>query len=120
LGRGKRYLRVEDPVGGVAVSLVGLFGGLVPGTLNLLDEALGVLLGALLDLLAGRAQVVGKLGSIPVAVRLGDVILPVLGDEIGQVLTVGRGRVGDIVVGKPALKLSLMPLVVSCAASLVS
>ena len=90
----------------------------MPCVLNLGDEALGVLLGALLDLLAGGSQVVGELVGSPVAVGLGDVVLPVLGDKVGQVLTVGRGGVGDVVVGEPALKLSLVPLVVSCAASM--
>lgn len=106
-------LRVEEPVGAVAVGLVGLLGGLVPCVLNLGDEALGVLLGALLDLLAGGSQVVGELVGSPVAVGLGDVVLPVLRDEVGQVLAVGRSRVGHVVVGEPALELSLMPLVVS-------
>lgn len=85
----------------------------MPCVLNLGDEALGVLLSALLDLLAGGGQVVGELVGAPVAVRLGDDILPVLRNQVGQVLAVGRGRVGDVVVGEPALKLSLMPLVVS-------
>jgi len=113
----ERSLRVEDPAGSVAVSLVGLFGSLVPGILDLGEKALGVLLGALLDFLAGRGQVVGELGGIPAAVGLGDVVVPVLGDKVGQVLTVGGGGEGDIVVGKPALKLGLVPLVVSCTAS---
>lgn len=52
------YLRVEDPASGVAVGLVGLVGSLVPGILHLGEEALGVLLGALLNFLTGRGQVV--------------------------------------------------------------
>ena len=85
----------------------------MPCGLDLRDKALGVLLSALLDLLSGRGQVVGELAGAPAAVGLGDVVLPVLRDEVGQVLAVGRGGVGDAVVGEPALKLSLMPLVVS-------
>ena len=54
----ERYLRVEDPAGGVAVGIVGLVGCLVPGVLDLGEKALGVLLSALLDFLAGRGQVV--------------------------------------------------------------
>lgn len=54
----KQDLRVEDPAGSVTVGLVGLLGGLVPGVLNLGKKALGVLLGALLDFLAGGGQVV--------------------------------------------------------------
>jgi hypothetical protein len=106
-------LRVEQPVSAVAVGLVGLVGGLVPCVLNLRDQALGVLLGALLDLLASGSQVVGELTGTPAAVGLGDVVLPVLLNEVGQVLAVGRSRVGHAVVGEPTLKLSLMPLVVS-------
>lgn len=85
----------------------------MPCVLNLGDEALGVLLGALLDLLTGGGQVVLELVGAPVAVGLGDDVLPVLRDKIGQILAVGRGRVRHVVVGEPALKLSLMPLVVS-------
>ena len=54
----RQYLRVEDPAGSVAVGLVGLVGSLVPGVLDLGEQALGVLLSALLDLLASRGQVV--------------------------------------------------------------
>lgn len=110
-------LRVEDPVCGVAVGLVGLLSSLVPGVLNLDNEAVLVLLSALLDLLASGGQVVGELVEVPVVVGLSNVVLPVLRHEIGQVLAVGRSRVGHVVVGEPALKLSLMPFVVSCAAS---
>ena len=110
-------MRVKDPACGVAVGLVGLVGSLVPGVLDLDDEAVLVLLGTLLDLLASGGQVVGKLAGAPAAVGLGDVVVPVLGDKVGQVLTVGGSGEGDIVVGKPALKLGLVPLVVSCTAS---
>lgn len=112
-----RDLPVEDPALSVSVSLVGLVGSLMPGILHLDDEAILVLLGTLLDLLASRSQVVGELRGVPIGVGLDDVILPVLLNKVGQVLAVGGSRVGDVVVGEPALKLSLMPLVVSCAAS---
>lgn len=110
-------LRVEDPVRGVAVGLVGLLSSFMPGILDLDNEAVLVLLGTLLDLLASGGQVVGELVEVPVVVGLSNVVLPVLLHEIGQVLAVGRSRVGHVVVGEPALKLSLMPFVVSCAAS---
>jgi hypothetical protein len=111
------YLRVEDPAGGVAVGLVGLVGSLVPCVLDLGEKAVLVLLGALLDLLASGGQVAGELAGSPAVVGLGDIVVPVLLDEVGKILAVGRSGVWDIVVGKPALKLSLVPLVVSCAAS---
>lgn len=110
-------LRVEDPALSVAVSLVGLLGSLMPGILHLGDEAVLVLLGTLLDLLASGGEVVLKLSGVPVVVWLDDVVLPVVLDELGQVLTVGRSRIGDVVVGEPALELGLMPLVVSCSTS---
>jgi hypothetical protein len=111
------YLRVEDPASGVAVGLVGLVGSLVPCVLDLGKKAVLVLLGALLDLLASGGQVARELAGGPAVVGLGDIVVPVLLDEVGKILAVGRGGVWDIVVGKPALKLSLVPLVVSCAAS---
>jgi hypothetical protein len=111
------YLRVEDPAGGVAVSLVGLVGSLVPCVLDLGKKAVLVLLGALLDLLASGGQVAGELAGSPAVVGLGDIVVPVLLNKVGKILAVGRGGVWDIVVRKPALKLSLVPLVVSCAAS---
>jgi hypothetical protein len=111
------YLRVEDPAGGVAVGLVGLVGSLVPCVLDLGEKAVLVLLGALLDLLASGGQVAGELAGSPAVVGLGDIVVPVLLNKVGKILAVGRGGVWDIVVRKPALKLSLVPLVVSCAAS---
>jgi hypothetical protein len=89
----------------------------VPCILNLGKEAVLVLLGTLLDLLAGGGQVAGELTGGPAAVGLSDIAVPVLLDEVGKILAVGRSSVGDAMVGKPALKLSLVPLVVSCAAS---
>ena len=110
-------LRVEDPVRGVAVGLVGLVSSLVPGILNLNNKAVLALLSTLLNFLASGGQVVGELVDIPAVVGLDNIVFPVLLHKIGEVLAVGRSRVGHVVVGKPALKLSLMPLVVSCAAS---
>lgn len=110
-------LRVKDPLLGVAVSLVGLVGSLVPDALHLREQAILVLLGTLLDLLALAAEVALQLVCIPLVVRLGDVVLPVLLHEVLQVLAVGWSRVGDIVVRQPALELSLMPLVVCYAGS---
>jgi hypothetical protein len=113
-----RYLRIENPAGGVAIGLVSLVGSLVPCALNLGKEAVLVLLGTLLDLLAGGGQVAGELARGPAAVGLGDIVVPVLLNEVGKILAVGRVGEGDAVVGEPTLKLSFVPLVVSCAASL--
>lgn len=45
-------LPVEDPVLDATVGLIGLIGSFVPEVLDLLEEAVLVLLGALLDLLS--------------------------------------------------------------------
>ena len=92
-------LRVEDVGLDVAGSLICLVGSGVPVLLDLLDEAVLVLLGALLRLLALGGQVAGELVGVPLAVGLGDVVVPVLLDQVLQVLAVGGSGVGDIVVG---------------------
>lgn len=94
------------------VSIVGLLGSLVPGTLNLAGKALNVLLRALLDFLSLRSQVAGELRRIPLAVGLGDVVFPVGFDEVLEILAIGGGGVGDVVVGEPSLQLGLVPFVV--------
>ena len=71
----------------------------MPGVLDLSNKAVLVLLSALLNLLTGRGQVVGELVRVPAIIGLGDIVVPVLLDKVGQVLTIGRGRVRDIVVG---------------------
>lgn len=105
---------VEDPVldgdpGGLRLIL-----GLVPGTLHLGNESILVLLGRLLGLDALLLQVGAELVSIPRVVRRDDVGVPVLLDELLEILAVGRSGVGNVMVRKPALKLGLMPLVVRC------
>ena len=95
--------RVKDPVLCVCVRVVCLVLSLLPIALNLAEQTVLVLLSTLLDLLALRSQVVGQLVGIPLVVRLDDMVLPVLLDEVLQVLSVGWGRVRDVVVGQPAL-----------------
>ena len=105
-------LPVKDPLLSATVSVIGLVSSLVPDALHLREQAVLVLLRALLRLLALGAKVALQLAGIPLVVRLGNVILPVLLHEVLQVLAVGRRRVRDVVVGEPTLKLSLVPLVV--------
>ena len=83
-----RCLRVEDPVLDAAVGLVGRVLSLVPVSLDLLGEALRVLLGALLRLLAASGQVVGEGLGIPRCVGVDDLVVPVVGDRLLEVLTV--------------------------------
>ena len=104
---------VEDPVLDRRIGVRGLVGSLMPVRLDLADKAVLVLLGTLLDLLAGAGDVVLELLGVPAVVGLSNLVVPVVLDQVDKVLAVGRGRVGHVVVGEPALKLSLMPLVVS-------
>ena len=60
-----RCLRVEDPILDAAVRLVGRVLGLIPVGLDLLGEALCVVLSALLGLLSAGSQVVGQRLGIP-------------------------------------------------------
>jgi hypothetical protein len=112
-------LRVEDPVLNVAVSLVGRVLSLVPVGLDLLGEALRIVLGALLCLLAASGQVVGEGLGIPRCVGVDNLVIPVVGDGLLKVLTIRRTRVRDVVVRQPALELRLVPLVVDCLSMLV-
>lgn len=99
-----------------AVRVVGGLGSGGPQGLHLADEAVLVLLSALLDLLTLGAEEVGELVDVPRVVRLDDVVLPVVLDQVLQVLAVRSSWVRDVVVGQPALQLGLVPFVVCCAA----
>lgn len=109
---GEEDSRVEDPVVDAAVRVVGRVGGGGPVGLHLADQAVLVLLGALLNLGAFGAQEAGELVHVPGVVRLDDVVLPVVLDQVFQVLAVGGSWVRDVVVRQPALQLSLVPFVI--------
>jgi hypothetical protein len=53
-----------------------------------------------------------KLRGIPFGVGSRNFALPVFFDDILEVLAVCRRRIGNVVVRKPAFKLSFMPFVV--------
>lgn len=108
------YARVEDPVLDTAIGLVRRVLGLSPVHLDLLSKALGVVLGALLRLLALESQVLLERGCVPAGVWGDDLVVPVGLDGRLKVLAVRRARMGNAVVAEPALKLRLMPLVVHC------
>lgn len=84
----------------------------MPVALDLREQAVLVLLGALLHLLALRSDVVGEALSVPAVVRLRHVAIPVVLNKVLQVLAVGGCWVWDVVVGQPSLELGLVPLVV--------
>jgi len=105
-------LRVEDVILDSAVSIRSLVTGGVPGGLHLLNQAVLVLLGALLDLLALRRKVRGQLVGVPGVVWTGNIVIPVLLYEVGQLLAVGSLWERNVVVRQPSLELGLVPLVV--------
>ena len=99
---------VEDPALDVAPGLLRLVLGLVPRVLDLGDEALL----RVVDIAANGLEVVAQVGGVPVLVGGHDVAVPVLADQGLEVAARGGRRVGDVVVGEPALELSLVPFVV--------
>lgn len=107
-------LRIEDPVLDVVVGTRRLILGFVPVRLHRRNQAVLVLLGTLLGLLALGAQVGLELLRVPAVVGLGDLGVPVVLDKVLQILAIGGGGIGDVVVREPALELGLMPLVVGC------
>ena len=59
-----------------------------------------------------EAEVVVQLVGIPVLIRSDDIAVPVVPDELFQILAVRRFGIGDLVVGKPALQLCFVPFVI--------
>lgn len=53
-----------------------------------------------------------QLGCVPVGVRAHDLAVPVLLDELLEILSVGGCGVWDVVVAEPALELVFVPFVV--------
>ena len=106
--------RVQNPVLHAKPGVVSLVLRLIPDTLNLVDERVLGGTSRVLGLDTLLLQVVGELDSIPLLVGSDHLVIPVGLDELLKLLAVGRCRVGDVVVRKPSLELSLVPLVVSC------
>lgn len=90
--------RVEYPILDAAVRVVCGLSCSGPEGLNLADEAVLVLLGAFLDLSTlGREKAV-ELTQIPRAVWFHNFAVPVLLDQVLQVLAVRGSREGHVVV----------------------
>ena len=109
-----RYIRVKDPVLDTTIGLGRRVLGLGPVLLDLLSKALGILLSALLCLLALESEVLLEGVGIPAGVGSHNLVVPVGLDSRLEVLAVRGTGVGDVVVAEPALKLRLVPLVVDC------
>lgn len=72
-----RHVRIEDPVLDATIGLVRRVLSLSPVDLDLLSEALGILLSALLGLLALEGQVVLESLCIPAGVGSHNLVVPV-------------------------------------------
>lgn len=105
---------IEDPILGGSPGGLSLVLRLVPRVLYLGDERIFAGLGTFLSLDTLLLQISTELVRIPVLVGRDSVVLPVLLEQVLEVLAVGGSRVRDVVVRQPALKLCLVPLVVCC------
>jgi hypothetical protein len=103
---------VKDPVAQIGISLGDGVFGVRPCSLDLLNELLLCVGGALLQRLAPEGEVLLQLRDAPVVIRSDDVVVPVLLDEVLEVPSVRRRRVRDVIVREPAIQLCFMPLVV--------
>lgn len=106
--------RVQNPVLHTEPGVVGLVLRLIPGTLDLVDERVLGGTGRVLGLDTLLLQVLSELGSIPLLVGSDHLVIPVGLNELLKLLAVRGCRIGDVVIGKPSLELSLVPLVVGC------
>lgn len=109
---------IEDPILDARPRRLALVLSLVPNVLHLLDQRVLAGGGRILGLNALELQVLLKLGGVPAAVGGDDIGIPVLLDELLQLLAVGGRGIRHVVVRKPSLQLGLMPLVVCCETGL--
>lgn len=104
---------VQNPVPDTGVGILGLVLGLVPNILDLGNQGVLVCLGGILNLDTLLLEVAIQLVCVPLLVRADGVVLPILLDQLLEILAVGGSGISNVVVGEPALELSLVPLVVS-------
>lgn len=103
---------VKDPVLGTAPGSLCSILSLIPSTLNLGQQGVLGRFSALLGLNALLLQVRRQLVIVPVLVRGDSIVLPVLLDEVCEVLAIRWGGVRHVVIRQPTLQLGLVPLVV--------
>ena len=90
--------RVKNPVANVGVCITGFVLGLIPVLLDLGDKAILILLGAFLDGLALLHQIGLELFRRPGRVRTNYLGVPVVLDQVLEILAISRGWVRDTVV----------------------
>lgn len=92
---------------------MGLIFRLMPVLLDLGDQVVLGLLGALLGLVALVLEIGLKLIHVPTGVRGRNFVAPVLFDDLLKILPLGGAGIGDVMVIEPTLKFGLVPAVVS-------
>lgn len=107
-------LPVKDPVTDARPRILSLVLSLVPILLDLSDKTLGVIRGYILGLYSLLLEVGAELSGVPITVWLRDLGLPVILDRSLELGPIVWGRVWDVVVGQPSLKLGLVPFIVDC------
>lgn len=105
---------IENPVLDIGPALVGGVLGFIPVRFDVRKQTILVLLSLSRHIVASSLQIRAQLGSIPFVVRLYNIVIPVLRDEVLQILAVSRSWIWDVLVRQPPLKLRLVPLVVDC------
>lgn len=95
---------IENPILDVGPGILSLVLGLIPAVGNRGEESVAVALSTLLDVDALLLEVGAQLLGIPLLVGRDGILIPVLLDQVLEVLAVGGGGVGDVVVaGSPWL-----------------
>ncbi len=105
---------IQDPVLNVGPCGLTLVLSFIPAGLDLRKKGVSVRLGGILGLDALGLQIGLQLVGIPCFVRSDRILIPVLLDQILEILSIGGCGVRDIMIREPSLELGLMPLVVSC------
>ena len=105
---------IQDPVLDAEPRLMGNIFGLVPVGFDLIDEGIFGRSGIVFCFLALVFQVLAQLGCVPAVVRGNDVVIPILSNEVLQILAISWSGVWDVTVRQPSLEFRLVPFVVCC------
>lgn len=81
-------LPIKDPIPDAAIGLIGRILSLAPIDLDLVDQAVFVLLCSILGLVAFRGQVVLNLLVVPIVVGIDGVVIPVVLDQVLEIFPV--------------------------------
>jgi hypothetical protein len=89
---------IENPILDIIPGLIGILFSFVPVVLDLLDKAVLGRFDVSLGLFALVLQVLAKLDGVPAVVRSYNIVVPILSHQILEILAIGGGWVGNVVV----------------------